>query len=551
MTGFLRSLFPRTALGYIRLPGAGPLPSDSDLPLLPTNGTSEDSTDVLELNVTGKKSRKRPRHWAFMFLFLAILPFFFFFPWRRKTPRNEYANSVDHSPENYARLRIDDLYSRQSSTLERAISRYTLKTKRKPPLHFDRWYQYARDHSCLIDEYDQIHNDFAPFYDLAARDPAFFQKMVTSVTAMVKTSKMGMATAQVRDGVFSFTDVNNDAIYYEGWNMTIEPFASLLPNLNIIFNGRDEPRVLFNYRVPDVIEQALDASDDQPFHHKPERTSIVYKDQKKCLVPNRPNGFTSFANDASAFLISSTSSDYATDLYPILSASRVSPCFADILLPSQYYNSKSPWAANYAYPNNVTWENKQNKLYWRGGSTGGIIHGTDYHRFPRFRLLDIGRDHTDIMDVKISKFLADEYCGDDCDAEVIRNEYHIIDMTAPREAVYDFKYLLDIDGNGFSGRYLGLMRSGSLVFKSTVFSEFFDHLLQPFIHYLPVLPDLSDLVSQIEWANSNQAEARRIQETGRQFAQRVLTDAQNECYLMLVLLEWARLQSYAEARSAT
>jgi hypothetical protein len=37
------------------------------------------------------------------------------------------------------------------------------------------------------------------------------------------------------------------------------------------------------------------------------------------------------------------------------------------------------------------------------------------------------------------------------------------------------------------------------------------------------------------------AQARRIQESGRLFAERILTDAQNDCYWFAVLLEWGAL----------
>jgi hypothetical protein len=55
-----------------------------------------------------------------------------------------------------------------------------------------------------------------------------------------------------------------------------------------------------------------------------------------------------------------------------------------------------------------------------------------------------------------------------------------------------------------------------------------------------VLPDLSDLVDRIEWAR---AETQHIQTMGKEFAERVIADVQNDCYWFLVLLEWARLQS--------
>jgi hypothetical protein len=41
---------------------------------------------------------------------------------------------------------------------------------------------------------------------------------------------------------------------------------------------------------------------------------------------------------------------------------------------------------------------------------------------------------------------------DDCDAGAIRSAYNITGESVPREEAYQYKYLLDFNGNTFSGR---------------------------------------------------------------------------------------------------
>jgi hypothetical protein len=168
------------------------------------------------------------------------------------------------------------------------------------------------------------------------------------------------------------------------------------------------------------------------------------------------------------------------------------------------------------------------------------------------------------MDVKMTRFAAG-HCKKDCDRDRVIAEYNITGPFSSRKDTMEYKYVLDIDGNTFSGRFLNLLKSGSLVFKvhtrsqylleqtyifvglqSTVFEEYFNDWIRPYEHYIPVKPDLSDLVEKVEWAISHEGEARRIQETGKLFTQRVMTDEQNNCYFAAVLLEWARLQNYTE-----
>ncbi|KAJ7596038.1 glycosyl transferase family 90-domain-containing protein [Mycena floridula] len=462
-------------------------------------------------------------------------------------PEPAELNMMD--PTTFARWTLDNLRQRQSTTLFQASARYRLKTNRPPPPNFDKWFNFARERSCLIDDYDQIHRDVKPLYQLAEKDPEFFKMMLEKGMKQVREQGVGMKTSVVRDGVYRETDDKNTA-FNGDWKVTIGRFSKLLPDMDMILNGRDEPRVLFDHRQLDMMDRALNPSDSTPFHHTPSPTSIVFTDQKMCLVSNDPSGFNYLANGASGFLIDSTSTDFTTDYYPVLSMTKITPCYSDVLVPSEYYYSHSGWSPKYSHPNNVAWDDKKPQLYWRGHATGGHINGTNYHQFPRFKAVDIGMNHTDIMDVRITA-LESEHCNALCSKPDIEKAYGMTGNNEPRENVYKYKYVFDVDGNTFSSRYLGLLRSGSLVFKATIFSEYFNDWLKPYESYIPVLPDLSDLVEKVQWAISNDAEAHRIQETGRLFAQELMNDNQNDCYFFLVLLEWARLQEQSTAKKPT
>ncbi|KAJ7508469.1 glycosyl transferase family 90-domain-containing protein [Mycena galericulata] len=535
------------------------LPTEDSHRLLPTNGNGrispadgDDEEIELEMSRFATEER-RPwwpvrlrRHWQLIsfvvvgfFVFLAIFHF------------ASSGTSVRGPPRPYpftGNASIDALFYRQSSSVEQAMARYSLRNNRPPPPNYEQWYMYARDHSCLIDEYDQIYRDFEPFYQLAKEDPTYFRKMVDKASTKIRQDGLGMNTGSFHNGRFSLSD-NQGTLYTGEWPNTFKRFAHFMPDMHVMLNGRDEPRVIFNTRLPNALPKALNVSDEVPFEKSPHPTASFYKDEMQCLIPNRPKGFTGLANDASAFMLYSSSTQLTTDLYPMMSMTKITPCFADILVPSEFYYSDSYWSPHYAHPNNINWTDKIPQLYWRGMTSGGWIYDDNYHAFPRFRLIDIAREHKDIMNVALSAF-HDSLCAEHCDGNAIKAEYDITGASSPREEVYKFKYLFDVDGNSFSGRYLGLLRSGSLVFKSTVFSEYFNDWLRPYEHYIPILPDLSDLVEKLEWAITHDDEARVIQQAGQAFADRVITDAQNDCYFSLVLLEWARLHAMTDEAHA-
>lgn len=56
----------------------------------------------------------------------------------------------------------------------------------------------------------------------------------------------------------------------------------------------------------------------------------------------------------------------------------------------------------------------------------------------------------------------------------------------PMKEQYRLKYLPDIDGNSFSGRYRGFLRSNSVPIKATVYSEWHDSRLIPWKHFVPM-----------------------------------------------------------------
>ncbi|KAJ7750738.1 glycosyl transferase family 90-domain-containing protein [Mycena maculata] len=451
-------------------------------------------------------------------------------------------------PVELARLSVDALLSRQSTTLETAVARYILKTRRPPPPNYDQWFQFAQERSCLIDEYDQIHRDFEPFYQMAMENPKEFQEMVNRGAAVIEQKAVEMAVVEIKEGSVEIRN-GGEVAYLSNWPITLGRFSAHLPDMKFLLNSRDEPRVAFNLQAEGSLEKAFHPEDATPFEIAPRPTAEFFKHHSGCLIPGKAPGFPTSINDDTAFLISSAKSGFTTDLYPIISMTKISPCFSDILFPTEYYYDQSWWSGKYAYPDNIPWEDKKPQIYWRGMSNGGQIIGSNFHSFPRFKLVDLGRAHPDIMDVAITRF-AETLCLEGCDREAVMKEYNITGDGQSREDLYGYKYAVDLDGTTFSGRYLGLLRSGSLVFKATVFEEYFNQWLRPYEHYIPVLPDLSDLVEKITWANENPEEARLIQQRGMQVAKRILTDDQNDCYFFAVLLEWARLQAYAQTVGA-
>jgi hypothetical protein len=82
-----------------------------------------------------------------------------------------------------------------------------------------------------------------------------------------------------------------------------------------------------------------------------------------------------------------------------------------------------------------------------------------------------------------------------------------------------YKILIDIEGNGYSGRFKYLMYSKRpILFVDRIYTEYFYNDLKPFVHYIPVKNDLSDLIEKTNWAMNNYDESLKIANNTYEYA---------------------------------
>ena len=250
----------------------------------------------------------------------------------------------------------------------------------------------------------------------------------------------------------------------------------------------------------------------------------------------------------------------AHDLFPIFSQSKVSS-FQDILYPSPWY-----WFGKVPYQDDkdMPWEAKAERMYWRGSTTGGFSRGGGWRRqhrqhvVRRINALDTARvlrkpdqgdpaaswtaqdvprvQHRALFDVKFSH--VGQCDPDDCDAQ---REFFEIAEPAGQQEAWAFKYLLDMDGNAFSGRFYAFLKSRSLVYKLAIFREWHHDWLRPWVHYIPLSLGGDEYVESVRYfaqEGDGRARAPRIAEQGRDWAQRVLRNEDLEVWFFRLLLEY-------------
>ncbi|KAF4616689.1 hypothetical protein D9613_008818 [Agrocybe pediades] len=112
------------------------------------------------------------------------------------------------------------------------------------------------------------------------------------------------------------------------------------------------------------------------------------------------------------------------------------------------------------------------------------------------------------------------------------------------------KYFLDVDGNGWSSRFKRLITTNSLVFKATAYPEWWIDRIQPWVHYVPIQIDYSDLYDAYIffrgglYGEGNHDEmAKQIAYAGREWSKTFWRKEDMTAYFFRLLLEYARVTS--------
>ncbi|KAH1708187.1 hypothetical protein KXX40_000432, partial [Aspergillus fumigatus] len=139
---------------------------------------------------------------------------------------------------------------RQSKTLEDACAEYERRYGRKPPPHFDRWFQAARENKfLLIDEFDVMMEAIEPLWGVPAAD------ILGRVENALNAGQMSMIRFAISDHHVSHSMDNHApwmADQITGWFS--QEMLDTLPDLVFAVNVKDEPKVVVAH---DALEQVL------------------------------------------------------------------------------------------------------------------------------------------------------------------------------------------------------------------------------------------------------------------------------------------------------
>jgi AcrR family transcriptional regulator len=495
-----------------------------------------------------------------------------------------------------------EMLSEHADSLHAATDAYTQRRHRTPPPGFEQWYWLARQHDVVMVEafWDPIYED------LGTLSPYPAETLEALASALASTTSPLVKGFFIRNGTVSSNceDDNAPCLQVEAMLSRIAHWLPAL-NLPFnghasprIIHSMEDAMGRTDLSWPDhSIALTIPANRTAVLHHACPLDSPLARaragsrshsgvespldeDQVMDTPPNL------MVDDARSWrdvcqqpwllrmhgaLVRPNCLNISTQLMPMFASAKIAGIETAILYPDAIY-----WAQDPDYHAGdrlrVPWEDKLNRAFWRGSNSGGGHGPTNWEQFHRHRFVALTnasylksvkegeqRDwsgtagHVTDQMLRLSRdFLDVGFSAIGCRDDSFRSTNRPCSYLDPHfrnlpwdpleHVVSSYRYLFDIDGNSFSGRFHSLLLSDSVVLKATIYREWHDSRLVPWLHFVPVSNHFGqDMWDVLDFFIAREDRASHIAHSAREWALRVLRPVDMELYLLRLLLEWAQM----------
>jgi hypothetical protein len=196
----------------------------------------------------------------------------------------------------------------------------------------------------------------------------------------------------------------------------------------------------------------------------------------------------------------------------------------------------------------VPWNEKRPIAVFRGGSTGcGVTINTNVRLKAAYLsslqpvdekgeiLLDLGITNWNLRPRKLK---GEKYLQT---IDIKSLPFGLAKYMSPQEQ-NQYKYLLNLDGHVSAYRLSLELTTGSCVLlPASKYKLWYRDMLKPYVHYVPVNEDLSNLVDIVKWCKKNDNKCQEIAKNAQEFAKKYLTKNGILDYLQKLIYEMKKV----------
>ncbi|WAR53612.1 hypothetical protein PtB15_3B120 [Puccinia triticina] len=453
-----------------------------------------------------------------------------------------------------AQVEWDRVLHRQSKTLAMAVQEYQRRNhQRLPPKGFEKWWQFAVDNQVgLVDEYDQISKDLEPFW---AIEPSRLRKLVHQL--QTKQNKRRLIFEVDWEGRVNRTGAFGDSGRAKDLSKLMESYQKYsrkaVKPFTMVIGADDQAEIKTTWRER---VRLLELAKKHKFIDEEEdfQLSETHSPYDDCPPDSAPRslgkGYSSFVFDhlKSMDICSSLEqvpihgslvNRHSTPFRPITPLFSFSKTLLDSdirVTPLEQYRTTYDWKSFlerlYNGNENPSWK--------------------DSHRLRLHQLTRATKQHKQLIDgtqVDLAQvnpqwfdigFVGEPIQCEPPVCQQLKQMIHFHEWVGDEQANL-YKYALDVDGNGWSGRFHKLLASNRVVIKNTIFPEWYADRIQPWYHYMPVKTDYSDLHDMMHFLKTHDHLAKQIAQNGKDYSEKYWRKQDMAAYMFRLSLEWSRL----------
>jgi hypothetical protein len=183
----------------------------------------------------------------------------------------------------------------------------------------------------------------------------------------------------------------------------------------------------------------------------------------------------------------------------------------NVILP---FNNARHWdPVSHVKENDIPFDKKKNKAIWRGIANGKDKRSAMINMYYKF-------SDPNVIDIGFTKFLP-SYVGN--------RKQEMIKDTKTMKELLTCKYLISVEGNDVATNLKWVLASNSVCIMPIPRTEswLMEGLLIPWVHYIPINDDFSNLEETIQWGNENPDDVIRIINSANSYMSRFM-DSENE-----------------------
>lgn len=188
-------------------------------------------------------------------------------------------------------------------------------------------------------------------------------------------------------------------------------------------------------------------------------------------------------------------------------------------------NSKRHWVFD-LHLDTTSWENKINKIIWRGAYTGRVGEASQWKdKTLRFGLVQRYFDQYNIGFNKLGR------------QGTLECKPYVRGFVSQTDQMKR-KYILSLEGNDVATNLKWVLASNSVPIMPKPMHEtwLLESQLVPYVHYIPLSDSLDDLDEVYEWCLNNDDHCKQIAENGKRYME-MFFDEENEKKIMKMIYE--------------